>query len=173
MDMPSVVALVLVMSVMQPGLDAWIATLGPLVTDARKIFDARRVTVEPGTLPPSPITGRSAALFAVRIGVDSFDMDEDALATLDRLVDAHAAGRALSSADRAVVGRWVDELRRRVLADLAARRQAVACDDGCVRQHLQTPAMLFGGPADQRAGKRDRLLLETLSHVVQTPPGAR
>jgi hypothetical protein len=158
-----------VLATAQLGIESWARTLVPLLEDVRKAIGPR-VTVEPGTLPPSPITGRSAALFAIRIGVDSLDVDERVVRTIDRLLEWRRTPKPFSDEEVAILTRWVDELRSRVAGRLLAQGKATTyCDDVCVAGHLTKPEGLFQGTPRQRAEERNRLLVEALAEAVLEP----
>jgi hypothetical protein len=138
--------------------------LVPLLKDVRARIEPR-VVVEPGTLPPSPITGRSSTLFAVRIGVRSRQVDQAVVQAMDRLL-AWKPDQPLAAEDQALVARWLDELSVKVLGRLAAARLATDCDQVCVVQRLTNPDSVFGGTAREQQETRDDILLEALIAAV-------
>ena len=168
--MPLLYAVVAVAGLLsaQQSVDAWVKALVPLLEDVRDDMGPS-VTVAPGTLPPSPITGRSAALIAIRIGVNSIDVDEQVVQTIDRLLDAQRQSKPLSEGDRQLITRWVDELRVKLLGRLVARGKAADCDDLCLSGHLTKPDTLFEGTRRQREEERNYVLLETLAAAIQEP----
>jgi hypothetical protein len=124
-----------------------------------------QISVEPGSLPPSPITGRSSTLFAVRIGIRSRQVDERVVEAMDRLL-MWDMRQPLGNDDRDLVARWLDELEVKVLARLAAAGLPVACDEVCVVQRLTNPDSVFGASAKDRQEARDDLLIEALIEAV-------
>ena len=141
--------------------------LVPLLKDVRASIEPR-ISVEPGTLPPSPITGRSSTLFAVRIGVRSRQVDGRVVEAMDRLLRWDPR-QPLGGDDRDLVERWLDELSVKVLARLAAARMPVACDEVCVVQRLTNPDSVFGANAREQREARDDLLVEALIEAVGEP----
>ena len=152
----------------QQAADTWARTLAPLLADIRAELK-RNVSVGPGTLPPSPFTGRRAVIAAVRVGWRGVDVQPEVVEAMDRLLKWHKSKGALPEEDRPLVERWVEGLRVRVLARLAARQQATDCDDRCVGAHLTQPEALFQGSARQRREERDDVLLDTFSRAVLEP----
>ena len=141
--------------------------LVPLLKDVRARIEPR-IEVEPGTLPPSPITGRNSTLFAVRIGVRSRQVDENVVEAMDRLLRWDPR-QPLSAGDRDLVERWLNELQAKVLARLAAARLVVACDEVCVVQRLTNPDSVFGPTAKEQQEARDEILLQALVDAVLEP----
>jgi hypothetical protein len=141
--------------------------LVPLLKDVRATVEPR-VSVESGTLPPSPFTGRSSTLFAVTIGVRSRQIDEHVVEAMDRLL-AWDPGQPLTAGDRALVERWLDQLEGKVLARLFTAGLPVACDEVCVVQRLTNPDSVFGTSARDRQETRDDLLLEALIEAAGEP----
>lgn len=153
----------------QYSVDSWARTLVPLLESVRSSIGPH-ITAAPGTLPPSPITGHSAALFAIRIGVDSVPVDEQVVKTIDRLLQWRKQPKPLSAEDQALIERWTDELRVKVVGRLAGRGLATApCDDVCVGRHLTNPETLFDGSRREREEERDRVLLDALTTAVLKP----
>jgi hypothetical protein len=149
--------------------DATIAAraLVPLLTDVRARIEPR-ISVEPAPLPPSPFTGRSSTLFAVRIGVRSRDVDEKVVEAMDRLLRWDTR-QPLGAEDHALVERWLDALQVKMLARLASAGLPVACDRACVVQRLSNPDGVFGATAKEQREARDDFLLEALSEAVLEP----
>jgi hypothetical protein len=149
--------------------DATIAAraLVPLLTDVRARIEPR-ISVEPAPLPPSPFTGRSSTLFAVRIGVRSRDVDEKVVEAMDRLL-LWDTRQPLSAEDHALVERWLDALQVKMLARLASAGLPVACDQVCVVQRLTNPDRVFGATTKEQREARDDFLLEALSEAVLEP----
>jgi hypothetical protein len=143
----------------------WAQTLVPLL-DAIRADLGPKVTIGPGTLPPSPITGRSAALVAIRVGFRDLEVEPEVLEAIDRLLQVQRRKETLAEADRSLIERWVDELRVKVLARLAGRGQAVECDDLCLAGHLTQADAVFEGDARARKAERDYVLLEALRSAV-------
>jgi hypothetical protein len=139
-------------------------TLVPLLKDVRARVESR-FSVEPGTLPPSPITGRQSTLFAVRIGIRSRQLDEKVVQAMDRLLRWDTR-QPLGAEDHALVERWLEALQVKVLARLAAARLPVACDVECVVQRLTNPDSVFGASGKDRQEARDDLLLQALVEAV-------
>ncbi|HUE84822.1 MAG TPA: penicillin acylase family protein [Vicinamibacterales bacterium] len=138
--------------------------LVPLLRDVRARIEPR-VTVEPGTLPPSPFTGRNSTLFAVRIGVRSRDVDEEVVKAMDRLLRWDTR-QPLGAEDRTLVERWLEVLQVKVLSRLAAAGLPVECDQVCVVQRLTNPDSVFGANAREQQEARDDVLLEALIEAV-------
>ena len=162
----AVLLLAIVMVSAQVTTESWLRTLVPLLEDVRKQVGPR-VTVAPGTLPPSPITGHSAALFAIRIGVDSVEVDERVVAAMDRLIEWQKQPKPLSSEDEAIVGRWVEALHVKVAGRLLAKGVATSfCDDVCVAGYVRNAGTLFDGTEKQRREQQHRMLLDTLTDAV-------
>jgi hypothetical protein len=61
---------------------------------------------------------------------------------------------------------WLEELRVKVLARLAASGKAVACDDACVLQHLIGSGDLFGRTTSEQQETRNELLLSALAAAI-------
>jgi hypothetical protein len=139
--------------------------LVPLLKDVRARIEPR-IVVEPGTVPPSPLTGRSSTLFAVRIGVRSRQVDQAVVQAMDRLL-AWKPDQPLAAEDLALVARWLDELSVKVLGRLAAARLATDCDQVCVVQRLTNPDSVFGATAREQQDARDDILLEALIEAVK------
>lgn len=138
--------------------------LVPLLKDVRARIEPR-VVVEPGTLPPSPITGRSSTLFAVRIGVRSRQVDQAVVQAMDRLL-GRPPDQPLAAEDQALVARWLDALSVKVLGRLAAARLPTDCDQVCVVQRLTNPDSVFGATAREQRDARDDMLLEAFIEAV-------
>jgi hypothetical protein len=136
----------------------------PLLKDARASMQPR-LTVEPGTLPPSPITGRNSTLAAVTIGKRQVPLRPEVDALIDRLL-AWDVKEPLPAADRDVVIDWVEELRAALLGRLAARATGVGCDDACLIGHLTKPDAVFGDTRAEQVQGRNELLLDALDEVV-------
>ena len=141
--------------------------LVPLLKDVRAGVQPQ-ISVEPGTLPPSPFTGRNSTLFAVRIGVRSRQIDGEVVQAMDRLLRWDTR-QPLSARDRDLVDRWVDELEVKVLGRLAAAGLPVACNEVCVVQRLTNPDSVFGENAREQKEARDDILLEALIAAVGEP----
>lgn len=140
--------------------------LVPLLRDVRRRLDPQ-IGVRPGTLPPSPFTGRNSTLFAVTIGVTSMDVDQAVLKAIDRLL-AWDPDEPLAPRDRELLAAWLDELQVRVLSRMAARGQGVRCEDPCVVQHLTSPDATFGATPREQVETRDAIMLEALAAAVET-----
>jgi hypothetical protein len=141
--------------------------LVPLLKDVRRRVQPE-ISVEPGALPPSPFTGRSSTLFAVRIGVRSRQIDEKVVQAMDRLLRWDTR-QPLSASDQDLVDRWVDELQVKVLGRLAAAGLPVECSEVCVVQRLTNPDSVFGVNAKEQQEARDDILLEALIAAVSDP----
>lgn len=138
--------------------------LVPLLKDVRARIEPR-IAVEPGTLPPSPITGRDSTLFAVRIGVRSRQVDEKVVEAMDRLLRWDTR-QPLSAGDGDLVERWIEALQVKVLSRLAAASLPVQCDEMCVVQRLTNPDSVFGPTAKEQQETRDEILLQALIDTV-------
>lgn len=139
--------------------------LVPLLRDVRRRIDPQ-VTVQPGRLPNSPFTGRNSTLFAVTIGVDAMDVDEDTLKAMNRLLEWNRR-EPLSARDRALVAAWLDVLQIKVLGRMAAGGRGIGCDKPCVVQRLTNPDSLFGPTGREQIETRDFILLDALSEAVE------
>ena len=148
----------------QPNLDVTARSLVPLLKDVRRSVGTKAI-VEPGTLPPSPFTGRNSTLVAVRIGFRSVNVEPKVVEAMDRLL-AWNPQQPLKAEDRALVERWVEELRVKVLGRLAATAKGVACDDACLTGHISNASSLFGSTKREREEARDELLLTALAEVI-------
>ena len=140
-------------------------SLVPLLKDVRKEFGPR-VTVEPGTLPPSPFTGRNSTLVAVRIGVTERHIDQKVVDAIDGLLRWNMR-QPLSEADAQLVDRWLDALRTNVLAKLAAAGVREPCDEVCVVQRLTNPDGVFGDTRRLQQETRNDILLEAMIDAVE------
>ena len=140
--------------------------LVPFLKDLRQTAQQPQLVVEPGTLPPSPITGRNSTLVAIRIGTRSVELDPKVVEVIDRLA-AWDVREPLGAADQQIVGEWVDELRVALLARLAARGTGVGCDDECVVRHLTKPSTLLGETREEQVEMRNELLLNALIEAVK------
>jgi hypothetical protein len=140
--------------------------LVPILRDVRRRLDPQ-LGVRPGTLPPSPFTGRNSTLFAVTIGVRSMEVDEAVLKALDRLL-AWDPDEPLAPRDRELVAAWLDELQVRVLSRMAAGGQGMRCEDPCVVQHLTRPGTMFGATPREQVETRDAIMLDALAAVATT-----
>jgi hypothetical protein len=166
----AVLLLAIVMVSAQVSTESWLRTLVPVLEDVRKSIGPR-LTAAPGSLPPSPITGHSAALFAIRIGVDSVDVDERVVKAMDRLIAWRKDPKPLSSDDEAIVDRWVEALHVKVAGRLLAKGVATSfCDDLCVAGYVRNADTLFDGTPRQRRDEQHRMLLDTLTEAVLAPP---
>jgi hypothetical protein len=138
----------------------------PLLKDVRQSIGSRP-TIEPGTLPPSPITGRNSTLIAFRVFGRSIEVAPSVVEAMDRLLRWNQQ-LPLKPADRALVEEWVQNLRVKVLGRLAARGKGIGCDDACLIGHLTRPAALFGSTRHEREEARDDLLLTALADAVKS-----
>ena len=129
----------------------------------------RSIVVEPGTLPPSPFTGRKSTLIAIRVGLRSLEASPEVLELIDRLL-AWKKNQALASSDRVLIVEWVEHLRIKVQRKLAGTAKAGTCDDTCLIEHLTNPGSLFGATRREQREMRDDLLLEALIEVVDVAP---
>ena len=151
--------------------DAFARSVVPLLKDVRRGIESK-VSIEPATLPPSPITGRSSTLFAFRVGVKSIDVPPGVVEAMDRLLRWDAR-QPLSEADRELVERWRQALRIKILGRLAATgAKGVGCDDQCVTAQLTSPGALFGRSRREQIDGRNELLLNALSEAVSDSPAA-
>lgn len=139
--------------------------LVPLLADVRRNLDPR-LDVGPGSLPPSPFTGRRSTLFAVRVGMDTVELEKEVLDAMDRLV-AWNRKAALPVDDRALVGRWLDQLQVKVLARMAATGRPIECDHACVVLRVTNPDTLFGATRLEQREARDTVLLEAFAEAVE------
>lgn len=149
----------------QPDLLATATTLLPLVEELRDKV-APHFTVQPGTLPPSPFTGRSSAIVAVRIGRESLDVGPETLAAMERLL-AWDRRQPLAVDDRALVERWIEELRLALIARMPAAARGGGCDNACVVAELTGAGVLFQGTAAERADARNSVLLKALAAAAK------
>ena len=148
----------------QPTPEEVAQSLVPLLRDVRRSIEPR-LTVEPGTASPSPITGQNSTLIAVRVGRRSIDVEPEVIEAMDRLL-AWNRRQALSAGDRVLVEAWLEALRVKVLAKLAASGKAVDCDDACVLRHLTGDGELFGRTKSEQRETRNELLLSALAEAV-------
>ena len=158
-------ALPLASSVAQPHLDAAARELMPLLKDIREQIKPR-LSVEPGTLPPSPITGRSSTLFAVRVGIKSVDVPPRVVEGIDRLLKWDQR-QPLNSTDAVWVERVVEEVQVDLMGLLVASGREPGCDEKCVIEHLTNPGALFGPTSRERRERRDELLLNALIDIAE------
>jgi hypothetical protein len=139
-------------------------SLVPLLQGVRERIGPR-IEVAPGTLPPSPITGRNSTLFAVRIGVRSRQVNEAVVQAMDRLL-RWKPDQPLATEDQELVARWLDALSVKVVGRLVAAGSAVTCDRVCVVQRLTSPDTVFGATAKEQQEARDDILLEALIEAM-------
>jgi hypothetical protein len=148
----------------QEAVDSVARAVVPILKDARA--SAQKVTIEPGTLPPSPITGRNSTLIAIKIGKRSMHLDQKVVDVIDRLL-AWDVRQPVPAADRQVVTDWVEEMRVGVMGRLAQRQKSVGCDNACLVEHLTKPGPIFGTSREDQVEARNDLLLTALADVVQ------
>lgn len=141
--------------------------LVPLLKDVRQSIGSRLI-VEPGTLPPSPITGRNSTLVAFKMFRRSVEVTPSVVEAMDRLLGWDQQ-RPLEPANHVLMEEWVENLRVKVLGRLAAGGKGVGCDDACLVGHLTKPGALFGNTRRERQEARDDLLLTALSDAVTKP----
>jgi hypothetical protein len=142
-----------------------VRALAPVLKDARAHIPSR-VTVEPATLPPSPITGRNSTLVAFRIGKKAMSLEQDVIDLIDRLL-AWDSKQPLPQADRAVVMEWIESLRADISSRLSARGGGKSCDNDCLIANLTDPGSIFGASRNEQVETRNEVLLTTLSEAVR------
>jgi hypothetical protein len=168
----AVLLLAIVMASVQLSTESWARTLVPLLEDVRRAIGPH-LTVNPGSLPPSPITGRRSALFAIRIGVESVDVDERVVKGMDRWLEWIKRPKSLSPDDEALIGRWVDELHVKIAGRLLAKGVATSfCDDVCLAGYVRNPNTLFDGSERERREQQQRVVLDTFAAAVLSEPRA-
>lgn len=140
----------------------------PLLRDVRRAIDGQ-VTAQPAALPPSPFTGRSSTIAAVRVGWDGREVSEDVIRAMDRLL-AWNPDTPLVAADRALAEQWLEALRIKVVGRMAASARGVDCDQPCVVLRLSNPDTLFGATPDEQRATRDRLLVDAFVEAVESSP---
>jgi hypothetical protein len=161
----SMIALATLALAAQPAAEKVAGALVPLLKDARANRPSE-LTVEPGTAPPSPFTGRNSTLIAITIGERTIHLAPEVNETINRLI-AWNVREPLPAGDREVVIDWIEELRIDVMGRLAAREKGVGCDDDCLVQHLTRPGPLFGNSREEQVETRNALLLEALIEAVK------
>lgn len=149
----------------QPDLLATAKTLVPLLAELRDKVSPH-LTVRPGTLPPSPFTGRSSTIVAVQVGRESLDVEPRTLAAMDRLL-AWDRTQPLPPEDRALVERWIEELRLALIARMPGPARDSGCDNACVVAELTGAGVLFQGTAAERADARNAVLLDALAAAAE------
>lgn len=138
--------------------------LVPILKDLRQAT-RQQVVVEPGTLPPSPFSGRNSTLVAVTIGKRSVELAPAVIEALDRLA-AWDVREPLSAGDQQIVRDWVEELRVAIMGRMAARGTSVGCDDECLVQHLTKPSTLLGATREEQVETRNDIMLDALVDAV-------
>jgi hypothetical protein len=154
-----------VVTAQQP-LEVVARELVPLLVDVRRNIESK-ATVQPGTLPPSPFTGRNSTLFAIRIGFRTLEVEPKVVEAIDRLLRWDRQ-QPLAGEDRALVERWIESIRGKLLGRLAARGTGVGCDDDCLIRHLTEPGELFGRTRLEQRDGRNELLLDALVDAVNS-----
>lgn len=142
-----------------------VRALAPVLKDARAHIPSR-VTVEPATLPPSPITGRNSTLVAFSIGRKAMSLEQGVIDLIDRLLEWDSK-QPLLPADRAVVVEWIEALRADVSGRMSAGGGGKSCDNDCLIAHLTEPDSIFGNSRDEQVATRNEVLLTTLSKAVR------
>lgn len=121
------------------------------------------VTIQPGTLPNSPFTGKQSTLFAFTVSRRSVPVDSRVVDAIDRLIAWDAEGP--SADDAALFDRWLAELTSRSAGAVLPAGQGV-CDTACVVKRMTTLDESWGQSPRNRAELRDETLLDALTAVV-------
>lgn len=135
--------------------------LVPLLAGVRERIDTARWSVRPGTLPPSPFTGRQSQIIGLTVGKSPVQVDPKVRKAMEQLqawtIDAPPGREAV------LFGHWLTALR---LRGSNLRTPPSACDTACVVDLFTEPGEAFGSSPDERVATRDQLLLETLIVAV-------
>ena len=135
--------------------------LVPLLAGVRERIDTSRWRVRPGSLPPSPFTGRQSQIIGLTVGKSPVQVDPEVRQAMEQLqawkVDGPPGREAV------LFGHWLTALQ---LRGSNLRTPPSACDTACVVDLFTEPGEAFGSTPDERAATRDQLLLETLVVAV-------
>lgn len=148
-----------------PDVEKAARTLVPLLKGVRERLQPR-VTVQPGTLPPSPFTGQQSTVAAVQVGKTEVQVDEGVRQALDRLL---AWNRQLEpeTADATLFVYWLDRVRVKAASVRPPGSTSIECDTACAIERFTKPGEAFGDTRKSREDMRDQLLLEALIDAVK------
>ncbi len=142
--------------------------LVPLLGGVRERVDASRWSLGPGSLPPSPFTGRQSQIVALTLGRSPVAVDPKVRKAMDQLQAWNIGGPP--GPEAVLFGHWLNALQ---LRGAGLKTPPAPCDTTCVVELFTSPGEKFGSGQRQREEMRDRLLLEALVVAVEEmEPGA-
>lgn len=147
-----------------PDTEAAAKALVPLLKSVRQRLQPH-IGIEPGSLPPSPFTGRQSTMIAVRIGEKEVNVDPRVREALDRLL-AWDLKPSSDASTATLFGHWLDRLQSRAGAMGPPGSPPAACDTACTVERFTKPGEAFGQSRKAREETRDQLLLEALAEAV-------
>lgn len=136
--------------------------LVPLLPAVRQRAETSRWNVGPGTLPPSPFTGRQSQIVALTLSRPPGTLDPKVAKAMDRLqawtIDGTPGPEAV------LFDHWLTALK---LRGAGLKTPPAPCDTACVVELFTTPDERFGRSTGEREATRDQLLLEALIVAVE------
>lgn len=135
--------------------------LVPLLAGVRQRIETSRWTVTPGSLPPSPFTGRQSQIVALTLGKSPVELDPKVRTAMDQL-QAWKIGNP--GAEAVLFDHWLAALR---LRGAGLETPPSECDSTCVVELFTSPGEAFGTSTRRREELRDQLLFEALVVAVE------
>lgn len=131
--------------------------LVPLLAGVRERIETSRWSVRPGSLPPSPFTGRQSQIVGLTVGKSPGEVDPKVRKAMEQLQAWKIGGTP--GPEAVLFGHWLTALR---LRGSTLRTPPSDCDTACVVDLFTEPGGAFGPSPAERAAVRDQLLLEAL-----------
>jgi hypothetical protein len=147
-----------------PDTEAAARALVPLLKSVRERLQPR-LGIQPGTLPPSPFTGRQSTVVAVRIGEKEVSVEPKVREALDRLL-AWNQKMTPDSPDAILFDHWLDRVKIKATTVAPPGSTSIECDTQCAINRFTELGEAFGPSRKDREEMRDQLLLDALIDAV-------